>query len=250
MLPVYQFIAGYISEKLGVDTEIFTGESFDQFASGEADVGFLCGLPYVKLARLNPAPILPVAAPVLSGERFGGRPVYFSDVIVKRGSPYRSFADLEGCSWSFNDPDSQSGYGITRYWLAKMGKSQNFFGKVIEAGFHQKSIELVRNGEIDASAIDCQVLAVAMRERPELVDELEVIDALGPSTIQPVVGSTRLPRGLVADLRAAFLELGSSTEARKHLAYGFLEGFVAVTDEDYEDIRRMEEAADKAEVVL
>jgi phosphonate transport system substrate-binding protein len=260
MLPVYQFIAGYAAKKLGLATELFTGASFNQFATGEADVGFICGLPYVKLARLSPAPVELLAAPILAepvrlapvrkGSRFGGRPVYFSDVIAKRGSPYRSFSDLRGCSWSYNDPDSQSGYGITRYWLARMGAARNFFGRVIEAGFHQRSIQMVRAGEVDASAIDCQVLAIEMRDQPELAEQLEVIDSLGPSTIQPVVVSSRLPGDLKADLRSVFVEMGSDPAAREPLAYGFIERFAPVTDEDYDDIRQMEAFADAAGVRL
>lgn len=248
MFPVYQFIADYAGERLGVPTELFTGASFDQFASGEADIGFICGLPYVKLARLNPAPVEPLVAPVLQGQRFGGLPIYFSDVIVKRGKPYRSFAELRGCSWSYNDPESQSGYGITRYWLAQMGETRSFFGRVVEAGFHQKSIQMVCAGEVDASAIDCQVLSIQMRDHPELLDQIQVIDSLGPSTIQPVVAAARLPASLRAELRSVFLELGRDPAARANLAFGFIEGFSLVTDKDYDDIRRMLAIAEAAGV--
>jgi phosphonate transport system substrate-binding protein len=58
------------------------------------------GLPaansYVQLARRNRPPIELPGAPVLQGERYGGRPIYFSDVLVHRDSPFCSFADLRG----------------------------------------------------------------------------------------------------------------------------------------------------------
>jgi phosphonate transport system substrate-binding protein len=239
MYPVYQYIAGYAAKKLGIETELFVGADFGQFARGEADIGYLCSLPYVDLARQDPSPVEPLAAPVLQGERYGGRPIYFSDVIVHRNSPYRSFADLRGCSWSYNDPDSQSGYGITRCWLARMGETGGFFGRVVQAGFHQKSIRLVTSGEVDASAIDSQVLAVELRDQPELAGQVKVIDALGPSTIQPVVAAARLPASLKADLQAVFLEIGRDPAARSVLAQGFIERFTAVDDASYEDIREM-----------
>lgn len=248
MFPVYQFIADFAGDKLGVPTELITGASFGQFAEGEVDVGFICGLPYVQMARLQPAPIEPLVAPVLQGDRFGGLPIYFSDVIVKRGQPFHSFGELRGCSWSYNDPDSQSGYGITRYWLARMGENSSFFGRVIEAGFHQRSIQLVSAGEVDASAIDCQVLAIEMRDHPELVDQIQVIDVIGPSTIQPVVAAARLPASLKADLCSALLELNDDAEAHARLAFGFIDRFTRVTDEDYDDIRRMLSFAENAGV--
>ena len=54
MLPVYQFIAAYVAEKLGQPTELFVGTSFDQFAAGQADVGFICGLPYILAPQNSP----------------------------------------------------------------------------------------------------------------------------------------------------------------------------------------------------
>ena len=77
----------------------------------------MCSLPYVEFERRVSRRRVPIAAPVLRGERYGGRPIYFSDVIVHRDSPYRSFLDLRGRSWAYNEPLSQSGYGITRYHL-------------------------------------------------------------------------------------------------------------------------------------
>lgn len=246
VFPAYQFIAEYVGEKLDTRVDLIVGSSFDQFERGEADFGFICGLPYVELADRDPAPIELVAAPVLQGERFQGRPVYFSDVIVRSDSPYRSFEDLRGCRWSFNDRDSQSGYGITRYWLASRGENQSYFGQIMEAGFHQESIRLVCEGLVDASAIDCQVLAVEMREKPELASQLKLLDALGPSSIQPVVAASHLPDELKTGLRKVFLEMGDDPAAKAPLAYGFIECFAAVEDSSYDDIRKMKAMADSA----
>src|SRR3954451_13555626 len=86
MRPVYEYISTTIGAELGSATELTTGVSFDQFAAGEIDVGFICGLPYVELIRQQPAPVELLAAPVLAGARYRGRPVYFSDVIVRHDS--------------------------------------------------------------------------------------------------------------------------------------------------------------------
>lgn len=245
MLPVYRVVAGYIGRRLGVRIELVTGSDFSQFERGQVDAGFICGLPYVLLSARRPLPIELLAAPVLQGERYGGRPIYFSDVIVRRESPFAAFADLRGRSWSYNDPGSHSGYNVTRYRLVRMGETSGFFGRVVEAGFHQRSIELVAAGEVDASAIDSQVLAIELRERPELENRLRVIDSLGPSTIQPVVAAARLPESQKAEMRAALLEIGSDPEARAALNWGFVERFVPVRDPDYDDIRGMLRAAEE-----
>lgn len=194
----------------------------------------------------KPEPVELLAAPVLRGARYGGRPIYYSDVIVRGDSPFHSFADLRGRSWSYNDVDSHSGYAVTLYRLVEMGETSGFFGSALEAGSHQCSLRLVENGEVDASAIDSQVLAVEMREHPGLRTRLRVIDTLGPSPIQPVVAAGRLPKALKAGMREALVAMGDDPVGRAALAPGLIERFVAVEDRDYDPIRRMLAAAEDA----
>jgi phosphonate transport system substrate-binding protein len=240
MLPVYAFIARTVQVRLGIPTELIVGSSYERL-SEQAEVSFLCGLAYIELRRLG-EPIEPLAAPLLHGRRYDGRPVYFSDVIVRRDSPFRSFADLRGCSWAYNEPYSHSGPGITCHRLVELRQTQDYFGRVIEAGWHQRSIRLVQSGAVDASAVDSHVLALARRDHPELDAGLRVIDSLGPSTIQPVVVASWLEAGLKADLRSILLELSANPAGRAVLADRLVERFVAIGDEDYEDLRRMRAA--------
>ena len=246
MLPVYEFITEHIGRELGCRTELVVGISFEQFTTGEIDAGFICGLPYVQLVRQKPAPVDLLAAPVIAGERYGGRPIYFSDVIVHRDSPARTFADLRWRSWAYNDLDSHSGYNLTRHYLVSMGETRGFFSRVVEAGFHQRAIEMVAAREIDAAAIDSQVLAIELRDRRGLAEALRVIEVLGPSSIQPMVAARHLPADLKAALRTAILGMSDNPAARVELARGFVERFVPVVDADYDDIRGMLDAAENA----
>jgi phosphonate transport system substrate-binding protein len=240
MLPVYAFIARHVQLRLGIPTELIVGSSYERL-SEQAHVSFLCGLAYIELRRLG-QPIEPLAAPLLCGARYDGRPVYFSDVIVRRDSAFRSFADLRGCSWAYNEPYSHSGPGITCYRLVELSQTQDYFGRVIETGWHQQSILRVLAGEVDASAVDSHVLALARRDNPELDVSLRVIDSLGPSTIQPVVAVSWLAERLKADLRSILLELTADPTARSVLAGRLVERFVAIDDADYDDLRRMRAA--------
>jgi len=157
---------------VGRPVELVVGTSFDQFEHGEVDLGVICGLPYVWLADRRPSPVELLAAPVLAGDRHGGRPVCYSDVIVGRDTPITCLEELRGCSWAYNDPTSHSGHTVALYSLVRMGARPGFFTRVVEAGFHQRAIRLVREGAVDAAAIDAQVLAVELRDHPGLADGL------------------------------------------------------------------------------
>jgi phosphonate transport system substrate-binding protein len=239
MAPVYRFLADRIGRRLGRRVELVVGRSFDQFEAGEADLGVICGLPYVWLATRRPPPVEPLAAPVLAGARYGGRPVYYSDVIVRLDSPITRLEELEGRSWAYNEPASHSGHTVTLHSLVAMGARPGFLGPVLAAGFHQRAIRLVEAGTVDAAAIDSQVLAIELRDHPRLADRLRVVGAFGPSTIQPVVAASRLPAQLKREVRELLITLADDPAARPVLDYGLIDRFDPIGDAAYDDIRAM-----------
>jgi len=246
IMPVYRAVTDEVGHRLGIETELVVETDYEACAQDKNEVCFVCSLPYVEFERQGIAPAIPIAAPVLEGARYADRPIYFSDVIVHRDSPVRSFLDLRGRSWAYNEPLSHSGYGITRYHLVGLGETHGFFGKVIEAGFHEESIRMVAAHEIDASAIDSQVLAVAMRDDPSLAHSLRIIDALGPSTIQPVAVSKRVPLELRREIREVLTSMHRDPDVRERLALGMVKRFVPVEPSSYDDIRMMLEACEGA----
>ncbi len=247
LFPFYEFITYHAGRRLGLRTELAVGSSYAQLGTQEVDVAFVCGLPYVEMTRRGAAAVEPLAAPILRGKRFGGRAIYFSDVIVHRASRWQSFADLRGSSWAYNEPHSQSGYGITRHHLLCRGETNGYFGRIVEAGWHEEALRLVARGVVDAAAIDCHVLAVTLRAQPELAAQVRIIDTLGPSTIQPVVAARRLPQRLRTHLRAFLLNLANDPVARPHLDRAHVLRFEAVNDASYTDIRAMLATAEAAE---
>jgi phosphonate transport system substrate-binding protein len=246
IMPVYEAVADEVGRRLAIETELTVETDYEACARDENEVCFVCSLPYVEFERRGITPAVPIAAPVLEGERYAGRPIYYSDVIVHRDSPFGSFLDLRGRSWAYNEPLSHSGYGITRYHLVKIGETRGFFGEVIEAGFHEESVRMVAAREVDASAIDSQVLAVMLRDDPSLARSLRVIDALGPSTIQPVAVSKRVPLELRARLQQIVTTMHEDPDVRERLALGMVERFVPVDASTYDDIRMMRDACEAA----
>lgn len=248
MMPVYTAIAHRIGQKLSCPIQIETGTCYNN-AYRDFDVHFICGLAYIELANGNRPKLEPIAAPVLQGRRYQGQPIYFSDVVVHKNSPFRSFRDLQGRSWCYNEPFSQSGYGITRYWLASMGETASFFGQVVQSGWHAQSLDWIREGRIDASAIDSHILELSLRTDPGLASQIRIIDTLGPSTIQPVTVASHLPSGLKEQIQQCFVDLASDPQARPYLDQGLIKRFVPMSDQDYNDLRSMQSVCTKAKVL-
>jgi phosphonate transport system substrate-binding protein len=238
MTATYAFVAAAIGQRLGVATTYFEGTDVGQLLDGSVDVAFLCGLPYIRLCQERPGAVRPLAAPVIDEPRYQDRPVYFSDVIVRRDSPYRSFADLRGKSWAYSREDSFSGCLLVHYQLSQMGEHEAFFGQVSYSGWHQESIRLVLAGELEASAIDSHVLGVECLQDPDLTQKLRVVASFGPSTIPPVVAGAGVNDEMHARIRHAFCEIGTDSHSRKALARGLIRRFNAIDDRAYDDIRQ------------
>ena len=117
-----QAITEYVGGRLGIPVEFVDDVSWqarDQLLNaGGADVGWVCGLPYVMKANQYVGQFELVAAPVMQHRRYQHRPIYYSDVVVRKDSELQTFDDLKGKRWAYNEPNSQSGYNITRYHLA------------------------------------------------------------------------------------------------------------------------------------
>ena len=84
MLPTYQAIADAVGERLGLSTELVVETDYENCRNDVKDICFVCSLQYVMFEREGISPAVPIAAPVLAGERYGGRPIYFSDVMCTR----------------------------------------------------------------------------------------------------------------------------------------------------------------------
>ena len=244
MTSVYAAVAAGVGRALGVPVRLIEGGDYSQLRDGSVDLAFLCGLPYVRLCQERPGTLQPVVAPVLDEPRYEDRPVYFSDVIVRADSPAGSFGHLRGRSWAYNDPDSLSGCLLVRHHLLQMGETEAFFSSVTFSGRHQESIRQVVSGEVDASAIDSQVLGVACLRNPDLARQFRVIAVLGPSTIPPVVATGTVSREIQARAGDAICALGGDAAGRDALAGGLIRRFTRIEDRAYDDIREKMAAVD------
>jgi phosphonate transport system substrate-binding protein len=235
----YEYIANYVGTCVGRPMVLDIGQSLRAFADGLIDVGFVCGLMYIRMAHWSNCPVEPLAAPVLRGERYQGKPIYFSDVVVRHDSPYTSFSDLRGCIWAYNEYVSHSGYNLVYYSLLERNETLPFFSKTIESGSHLNSLRMVIDQQADATAVDSHVLDVVWQTDPKVAAQLRVIDMLGPSTIPPVLIAKSVDAELKRQIQSALVTMHHDDYAVSQINKGSIERFVPVTDDDYLDIRDM-----------
>ena len=248
----YSQVVAYLGEASGLATEMVmdTAPGMDaMFSQRQIEAAFGCGLPYVwKAAEAAPVVRL-MAAPVLPAKRYNDQPVYFSDIIVRHDAPYRSFEDLRGAAFAYNQTVSFSGYVLPLYHLLETGRTGGFFGKTIASGSHAVSMDWVEHGQADAAAIDSVVLEMEFAQRPQRASALRVIERLGPAAMPPVMSATRLSAETHDSLTRALVTMHTHPEGRLILEHGGVRRFAPVTDRDYDDIRQRLRALQEAGVI-
>jgi phosphonate transport system substrate-binding protein len=227
LVPVHAALIALLSERTGIDISWRPDLSFEQ-----VDLSFVCGLPYVRRNR----DLSLLAAPVMTGERYGGLPVYFTDMIVRADDPAAAFDDLAGRKIAVNNPDSNSGCLVILNRLLLSGTSPSFFGNWWFSGAHLNSLEALLNGQCDCTGIDSTVLESEIRHDPGLAERIRVVETIGPWPIPPVVVLGSVPQSVQNEMRDALLVMHDEPKGRAALDLGSTDRFVGVADSDYAPI--------------
>ena len=238
MFGFYQAVGAYLGRVLGIETQIVQSH-FDPLhdpvmQQDQLDIAFICGLPFVQLQQISFGQLQPLVAPVMQASRYQDCPVYFADVIVKAESRLKTFNDLAGKIFCYNDLGSNSGYNMVQQRLLQAGLSWSFFAQVQQSGSHQHSIKLVMAGMADCAAIDSTVLEQELRNAPEIAEQLRIVESIGPCPIPPVVASRRLGTELISLMQSALCQ--PDLELQLAMQQAQIKRYVTVQLEDYQAI--------------
>ena len=197
---------------------------------------FMCGLPF---SRSLPRPEL-IAAPVPSPADFRGLPQYWSAMVVRKRSAFRTIEDTFGGRIAFTVPDSQSGCLAALYYLMTVADKFPLYREVIAPQITPLgALTAVVEGTADLAPIDSYAYCLLQRYRWDLTSQVRIIARTPRTPIPPLVASQP---GL-SSLRQAFLEADQIADAAPLMADLLLERFVQPDPATYDALRLNFEAA-------
>lgn len=210
----------------------------DPFASGAADLGWLCSTSFVELTTAGHRSVdLVGIAWVPDDPDAAGEPVYFSDVVVGPDSNVTGIDDLAGLRIGCNDPASLSGFHALRIELDRRGHDPENFADLVMTGGHHHSIDRLLAGEVDAAVIDSIVRTRRARQWPE-VARLRLVERLGPWPTQPLVMRTGIADEDARVIKKKLLAANDDPEIRELFAASAIDRLVEVPPDHCHSVRR------------
>jgi phosphonate transport system substrate-binding protein len=233
----YQQVVEYVGRKLGIPAEMVHRTTYDEIdlmlENQEIDLAFICSSPYVLDNQKFGAELL--VAPRVDGEVF-----YHSNIIVHKDSSVEEVDQLEGKTFVFVDPKSNSGRLYPTYLLAKRNKSpESFFSSYQYSYSHNKSVEIVAKKRADGAAVDSIVYDFMVSNNSPYTEQTRIIHRSPAFGIPPVVVHPDTPPYLKRSLLAIFLGMHNDPEGKAILEAMKIERFVEVSDSNYDGIRAM-----------
>lgn len=161
----------YLEKATGRPVQLVSRRTYQEITalliSRQLDAAWICGYPFV--AYRNELTLL--AVPV-----WHGRTLYQSYLIANARQAGSNLKDLRGTVHAFSDPDSNSGYLVTRAALVELGVSPyEFFRQFFFTYGHRNVIRAVSAGLAMSGSVDGYVYEVLQDTEPELVKSTRIL---------------------------------------------------------------------------
>jgi phosphonate transport system substrate-binding protein len=188
--------------------------------SNQLAAAWICGYPFV----VNRTALDLVAVPLRRG-----RPLYQSYLITERDRSGSDIAALKGDVHAFSDPDSNSGFLVTRTLLAEMSvRPETFFSRTFFTYGHRNVVRAVASGLAQSGSVDGYVYDVVAELEPDLTGATRIMRRSEWLGFPPIAAPKNPvdPAG-VAALKDALLRMADDPRGRSILAMLRLDGFSA-----------------------
>ena len=206
---------------------------------------FMCGYPWAL--RRDPPHLL--AAPVPSPARYGGRPVYFTDFLVRDDSPYTRLEDTFGGRLAYSTEHSHSGYNAARFHLLDYltPARRSFFRELVGPLVRQVPVvDAVIEGRAEVGPVDGYAMDLLRRHGDPRARRVRVIATTVAAPSAPLVASPAVDADARERLTAALLEAHTAPEIAATLDELLLARFVRVMPADLDVFLQRARAAEAA----
>ncbi|QNO14261.1 phosphate/phosphite/phosphonate ABC transporter substrate-binding protein [Alkalicella caledoniensis] len=227
---MYAPILASVCKEVGCQARIIIVKNYetlnDWISKGKIDIGWFSPLAYVKAREKTN--VVPLATPIVNGKAS-----YIGYIIARKDSSIKSLNDLSGSTFGYVDKNSASGYLFANYIMSQERIYDSSFSRTVFLGSHDKVIQAVLSGEVDAGATYSEAIDFAVQQGLP-VDKLEIIASTDPIPKDVIGSNENLPKELVDKLKEAFIDFTKPSDINSPV-----DGFTESKDNNYDIIRNI-----------
>lgn len=230
--PIHNMIA----ERVGKKVEGFIATNYigvvEALGTGTIDFALIPPFAYILANKKHGSEAL------LTSLNKNNEPGYYSIIIARNDRNIEKIEDLRGKKIAFVDPSSTSGYIFPAVILMDNGIDLEKDVKYQFAGGHDKALQLLMNGDVDAIGTYENAFKKYAKEFPEIEKKAKILQKSDLIPGITLTVSSKVDDETKKKIKEAFLDMTEVKESQELLTYLFgLKGFQEADKNNYDAIR-------------
>lgn len=246
-------LAKLLQKQLGIPVKVSVSTDYNSIveamSSKQVDVGFLPPDGYVQAHKQKAADAL------LQAERYkvvqpGGRnstkltDEYRSMIVVKKGSPIKSYKDLKGKKIAVQDVTSSSGYIWPAAELKEKGINIAKQDTLVNVKGHDQGVLSVLNGDTDAAFVFEDARNLVKKDDPDIMTKVVPIYFTKPIPNDTISVREDMSSAFHKKLANAFIKIAKSKQGHAIISSVYQhEGYVHTKDSNFNIVRKYDKIA-------
>lgn len=177
-------LAELLQKRLGIPVKVTVTTDYNAVVqamkSKQLDLGFLPPTDYVIAHSQGAADVL------LQALRYGVNPengentdelvdYYYAVMLVRKDSGINDVKDLKGKKVAWQSPTSSAGYVWPAIYMKEHGVDAQKDVKGVTLQGHDKAVEALLNGDVDAAAVFLDARNIVKQEHPDAWDKTKIL---------------------------------------------------------------------------
>jgi phosphonate transport system substrate-binding protein len=213
LLDRYEPLREHLSDSLGIPVELIIPDDYSAlvtlFGNGSIDLAYFGGLTFVQANQKSGA------VPLVLRDIDSRFTSYF---VTRKDHAAKELSQFKGAAFAFGSELSTSGHLMPRHFLKAQGiDAENFFQDVRYSGAHDKTVEWVRDDEVEIGAVNAQVFRSMLTDGRLKPDELRIVYETPPYTDYVWAVRSGVDEKTYLKLRDAFLFLSPGDERHSEI---------------------------------
>lgn len=225
-----------LTEKIGKKVEGFIATNYigvvEALGTGTIDFALIPPFAYILANKKHGSEAL------LTSLNKNNEPGYYSVIVTRNDLGIDKVSDLKGKKIAFVDPSSTSGYIFPAVILMDNNIDIEKDVKYQFAGGHDKAIQLLINGDVDAIGTYENALKKFSKEFPEIQNKTKILEKSDLIPGVTLTISSKIDAETKNKIKESFLSITSEKEGEDLLLSLFgLKGFQEADKNNYDSIK-------------